>query len=206
MLEEKEEPKEDLSEKKKTYYSKILKITLYTSMVILIFIIAFFFFIKASVKSDFDGVKFTMIQEGDLVFYQTSIPFNNNGNLIPYYFYLRTSPKDLKQVPSELDNFSLMQLTAWSVQGNIDCNGYGNLAVQNLVLLHNATGLTFVRDDNATCDPRYNLIRLMPGDKTEIIYAGENCYNLTINNCEVFKPTERYFVEILVKLKELGRI
>ncbi|MCA9488074.1 MAG: hypothetical protein KC516_03890 [Nanoarchaeota archaeon] len=211
----KEERKEEVSKEesklkpaKKNYYSNILQITLIVAFFILILVFSLYFSVKASSNYNYNGIDFKTVQEGELILYQTAIPVMHKGSLTPYNFYLRTSPKELEKVDADFENFELMDLTAWNFEGDISCEGYGVIAMENLRILHNVTEMTFIRDDNATCDSqgRYNFIHIKEGSSNKITETGNNCYEITFKDCEILKPTERYFLEVLTKLKEINLI
>jgi hypothetical protein len=41
-------------------------------------------------------------------------------------------------------------------------------------------------------------LNVIPGEKTEINQIGESCYELTVNDCEILKGTERFMTEAFV--------
>ena len=72
----------------------------------------------------------------------------------------------------------------------------------NWVNLFKLSGITPIKDSNATCDSegRYTFIRLIEGNETKIEQYGPSCYNININNCEILKATERFMVQTFEKI------
>ena len=199
QVKKKEEPKKKRLSKK-DQNAKTFKMVGIICLAIIILIIAAYVYINSLRNSSYQGVEFTTMQEGKLIFYQTSIPVLVNGNtVVPYNFYLRTNPKQLKKVDFDTLDFQLMENAVISFEKDFNCDGDAIIAVANLAKLHEVLGISLIRDENATCDSRYSYLRLQEGDKTSIEKIGENCYILNINNCEILKVTERYMLEMFVQ-------
>ena len=203
----KQEKKQDKPKKKKLSKhdsnARTFKIVGIVCLAIIILIIAAYVYINSLRNYAYEGVEFTTVQEGKLIFYQTSIPVLVNGNtVVPYNFYLRTVPKQLKKVDFDTLDFQLMENAVMSFEKDFNCDGDAIIAVANLAKLHEVLGIDLIRDENATCDSRYTYLRLQEGDKTSIEKIGENCYILNINNCEILKVTERYMLEMFVRYNE----
>lgn len=189
--------------KKSEANARTLKIVLIVCFAIIIFILVAYFYINSLRSYTYEGVEFTTVQEGELILYQTSIPVPYEGGMAPYNFYLRTNPKKLQNVPFDNSDFKLMQNTVLNFQDEFDCEGYGIIAIANLVQLHSSMGINIIKDENATCDARYNFMNITLGDKTEIQKIDENCYNIVINDCEILPGTERMMLEMFVKYSEI---
>ncbi len=194
--------KKEQVELKETDKKRIVKFILITSAVIIVLILSAYFYIGSLRNYSYEGVEFQTIQEGKLIFYQTSVPVLYQGSLVPYNFYLRTKPQELKEVPFENSNFELMKISVLSFEKEFDCDGDAVIAIANLMKLHEVAGINILRDENATCDVRYNFFQLKEGEKTEIKKVGENCYELIISDCKILEATERLMLEMFVKLKE----
>lgn len=158
---------------------------------------------------EYEGVKFNVVKESDLVFYNTFIPIYNgapiSGNFIgDYNFYLRNDPRKIgEEVPFKGELYLLENIVVNSTE-EFNCDGNGIIAIANLANLFKQMGAEVMRDDNATCDWKgeYNFIRLLPGNATEIRMVGPGCYDLSINNCEILEVTERFMLEIFKKINE----
>lgn len=155
---------------------------------------------------DYKGVEFNVVKEGEIIFYNTAIPVSV-GNpttgyvTADYNFYLRNDPRKLeKNVPFE-GNLHLMKNIAIHSTEDFKCEGYGALAVANLVSLVGKLGGDIVRDENATCDElgRYSFIQLQPGEETSIEEVGNSCYYINIKDCEILQGTERMMIELFVQ-------
>ena len=202
QVKKKEEPKKKRLSKK-DQNAKTFKMVGIICLAIIILIIAAYVYINSLRNSSYQGVEFTTMQEGKLIFYQTSIPVLVNGNtVVPYNFYLRTNPKQLKKVDFDTLDFQLMENAVISFEKDFNCDGDAIIAVANLAKLHEVLGISLIRDENATCDSRYSYLRLQEGDKTSIEKIGENCYILNINDCKILEVTERYMLEMFVRYNE----
>ena len=165
---EKSKNKEKPKKKKTDPNSKTFQMVLIICFAIIVLVLAIYFYINSFKSYSYEGVDFTTVQEGDLILYQTSIPVPYQGTIAPYNFYLRTNPKKLQNVPFDNSDFKLMQNTVLNFQDEFDCEGYGIIAIANLVQLHSSMGINIIKDENATCDARYNFMNITLGDKTEI--------------------------------------
>lgn len=172
---------------------------------ILILFFAGHLFVNSLGTFDSKGVEFKVVREGELIFYQTQVPiYSEEGEKITdYNFYLRTDPRELEKIPFE-EQFELPKLVALNYSDEMDCNGYGIIVLTNLITLYKFSGAKITIDKNATCDPRgrYLFLNLQKSESTGIEKIGANCYNLNINNCELFPPTEKFMLETLAKIKE----
>jgi|APSaa5957512576_1039674.scaffolds.fasta_scaffold04953_3 hypothetical protein len=153
---------------------------------------------------EYDGVKFETVNYGDLILQQTSIEVIHNGQPTPYNFYLRTPIPKLKKILFEDSNkFELLKISGLNLESEFDCDGDQTIAIANLGNLHTQMGIQFVRDENATCDERYNLFTLVEADKTEIIEIAPHCYEVKIANCEILPATEKIMAEMFSKYAKL---
>lgn len=158
---------------------------------------------------EYEGVKFNVVKENDLIFYNTYIALYNGapitGNFIGNYnFYLRKNPKKIgEEIPFKGELYLFENIVINSTE-EFNCDGDGIIAIANLVNLLKQMGAEVIRDDNATCDWKgeYNFIRLLPGNTTNIRTVGPGCYDLSINNCEILEVTERFMLEIFKKINE----
>jgi hypothetical protein len=169
---------------------------------LLLMVAIYFFAIKSSNQFKYDGVKFTVIKQRQLTFYQTSFPVMYNGSKAVYNIYLRNDPRKLaKEVPVPETPISIDN-TVINITQEFDCNGDQVIAIANIVNLYGALGKKIMRDENASCDPfgRYMYIVIKPGNETRIDKVGPNCYNININKCEILQGTEMFITKILVRI------
>ena len=184
---------------KKESKSQTLKIIIIVCVVILVLILAAYFYINSMRTYTYQNVNFETVQEGNLILYQTSILVNYQGSIVPYNFYLRTNPRELKKVEFDTSEFELMKNTVINFEKEFDCDGYAIIAIANLAKLHEVLDINLVRDENATCDERYLYLNLKEGEETEIEQIDENCYNIVVDDCEILKATERIMLEMFIE-------
>jgi len=168
--------------------------------VLLLFVALYFFAIKNSNQFKYDGVKYTVIKQGQLTLYQTSFPVTYNGSKAEYNLYLREDPrKNGKAVPAPEGPIYISNTVINQTQ-EFDCNGDQIIAIANLANnLYPALGKKIMRDENASCDMlgRYMYVVIQPGNETRIDKFGPNCYSININNCQILEGTERFITKIL---------
>jgi hypothetical protein len=181
--------------------------TILTILILLILSVFMIYSIIESKKSfKYEGVEFNIIQEGELTFYNVQVPIysrKTEEKLRDYNFYLRTDPRKLEKIEFD-DEFTLMKLMAINYSENIDCGGYGLIALTNLIEIHELIGIKVVIDKNATCDSegRYTFLNIKKSNENKIEKIGQNCYNLYINDCDIFPTTERVMIETFAKIKQ----
>jgi len=178
--------------------NKIIKGFIIGIVAVLILVIAVYFFIHALRIQKYEGIKFETVRFGDLIMYQTSVPYFYQGQYVPYNFYLRTNPKKLKSMDFP-ENFALMKVSGASIPLDMTCDGDTTIALANLGILHEVIGASWVVDNNATCDERYNLYKIIEADKTEIVEISPRCYEVRVANCEILPATERIMLEMFAK-------
>ncbi|GBE19984.1 hypothetical protein BMS3Abin17_00715 [archaeon BMS3Abin17] len=170
----------------------------------LIFVISYIAI--GSMKSfEYKGVEFNIVNEGDLILYQTSVPVNYNGEVVPYNFYLRKDPRILGDIDFK-GELILSEDAVINMTEEFNCDGDEVIAIANLVKLYGLFGVNTIRDDNATCDSegRYMFIRILPGSKTAIEKTGPVCYDLNVNNCEILDVTERMMLELFIRVNKIN--
>jgi len=188
----KKEPKTDSK-------ADILKSILIICVGIIILIVASYFYINSLKNYTHQNVEFETVQEGKLTLYQTAITIMYEGKLTPYNFYLRTNPKELKDIKFDSSKFELMKNTVLGFEDSFDCDGDEIIAIANLAKIHEVMGINIVRDENATCDERYMYLNLKKGEETKIEVIEDNCYNVIVSDCEILKVTERIMLEMFVQ-------
>ncbi|MFH1591771.1 MAG: hypothetical protein ABIB47_00175 [Candidatus Woesearchaeota archaeon] len=204
-MEETKNIKDVPSKKQKNENNKILLLIFIIIGVIFIAFFSLYFFIESKKSFEYQGVKFTKIQEGSLTFYNTQIPiYAENGEQISVYnFYLRTHPKKLANLDFN-GTIELLKFVALNYSSDIDCSGYGIIALTNIINLYNLIEAKVIVDKNATCEPdgKYMFLNIQKTDENKIEKIGPNCYNLKVNGCNVFPTTERFMLDTFIKIKE----
>jgi len=203
----KEEVEAEVSKKEQaTDHSKILR-NFFIGMVILILLIVLVVYaVKSTKKFEYEGVDFEIVKTGDLVLYNTKIPVVVDGKNAEYNFYLRNDPRKIGKEVSFEGDLSLAQNLVINSTENFNCDGYGIIAIANLVNLYKISGINVMKDQNATCDQegRYAFINIQPGDETKVEKFGPACYNVHIYNCEILEGTERLMIESFIEINKLN--
>ncbi len=186
------------------YENKLLRnLFIGVGIFILIVLILFWVFSFAS-KFEYEGVKFKIVKEGNLILYQTSLPVIHNGQKATYNFYLRNDPRKLADIYFEGGLFMDDNMVINSTE-DFNCDGDGVIAIANLVKLYEIIGTKVIKDENATCDPElgYAFLQITSANQTNIEKFGPICYRLNIYNCEILKATERFMLETLVEVNKI---
>ncbi len=172
--------------------------------IIIILCIIVIFFINQAKNFEYEGVKFKIVKEGNLILYQTSIPVIYQGKEVPYNFYLRNDPRKLSKIPFEGD-INLAEILVINSTEDFNCDGDGIIAVANLLNLYKISGIEVIKDDTAMCDPegKYAFIQMQAGNETSIEKFGPACFNINIKNCEVLKALERLMIESFIEMNKL---
>jgi len=205
----KNEEKKDLEkfEKKIETQKKnnLLKVIFLIFGLILIAFFAGYSIMESKKSFEYKGVKFNVIQEGELTFYNTQIPiYSKSGEKISAYnFYLRTDPRELAKIDFN-GTITPMKLMALNYTEDLNCQGYGIIAMTNIINLYQLIGTKVTVDKNATCDTegRYAFLNIQKTSENKLEEIGTNCYNLNIKNCDVFPITEKFMLETFVKIKQ----
>jgi hypothetical protein len=165
-------------------------------------------FIIDSIRNfEYQGVKYTTIKEGKLIFYQTSFPIYSTitGNHVAdYNAYFRNDPRNLRDISFDgaLNRRSTMVLNFTGNPEEFNCDGDGGIAIANLAQVYKSIGTEVIKDPKAGCDPKgnYMFVQIKAGNQTEIKQTGISCYDLYVNNCEILKVTERFMNEAMVQI------
>ena len=186
--------------------NKILRnVLILSGAVILVFLIGYFI-INSIRHFEYEGVKFDVVKESDIIFYKTSIPVLYQGKIVPYNFYMRKDPRKLDDVAFEGEIVFLKEMVV-NITEDFNCDGDGIIAIANLVNLYGVLGTNVIKDENATCDSegRYVFMQIQPGDETSIEQVGPACYNLNVNNCEILEVTEKFMIETFIEFNKLNK-
>lgn len=191
-----------MKEERKKLNNALRWLLIFIGIFFLVLIISFFV-IKSSSNLKYGGLTFKAIQEGELLFYQTSFPIIYKGEVAEYNVYLRKNPKELSKKVEFSGEISSLQNSVIDIKKEFDCEGDQVIAIANLVNVYGAIGKKLMRDENASCDEfgRYMYIVVQPGEKTSIEQFGPSCYNINIKDCEILEGTERFILEILSKYR-----
>lgn len=205
---EKKEEKPSKKEIKKE--NNILKIVIFVIIGFVLTFLVIYGVMYYTSHFEVEGVKFDIVQVGQLTLYHTSLPVSYQGGLADYNFYLRTDPRVLQNLRFD-DEITIKKDMVINMESDFNCNGNGVIAIANLLNLYKLIGTEVIKDENASCDEifgRYMWINIREGDNTKVNEFGLNggCYNIDINNCEILEGTEKFmletFIEINKKLKE----
>jgi len=196
----KEDFPEQSKEQKKAQDKELKRILMFLGISFVV-VIAIFFLVNASRHFEYKDIKFNVIKEGKITFYNTEFPIYSSitGNHVAdYNIYLRKDPRKLEKIPFDGKVNLDVPIKKMVLESNYDekCEGDFNIAVANLMKSFSLIGIEVVKDENATCDSqgRYMFVEIEPGDKTKIEQIG-SCYKLIVNNCEILDVTEKFIVE-----------
>ncbi len=158
--------------------------------------------------SKYDGMKFEVVREGELIFYKTVFDVIYENKPTKYVFYLRNDPKELEKKINfkgelELRNFVVMESTT----ENLFCDGDWSIALANLLNLE-IFNMKFLKDEDAGCDPdgQYMFIQITEaekGEKSRIEQYGPSCYKLIVSDCEILPVTERFIIETFSEVNKI---
>lgn len=170
-------------------------------------------FIDSVRHFEYEGVKFNVVKEGELILYNTALPvYTQTGvslsghsilteHTADYNFYLRKDPRKLEYIPFN-GELKMRKILVINATKEFDCEGDEIIAIANLVNLYEFGGAQIMTDPNATCDSdgRYMFINLQEGEVSSIEQTGPACYNLNIKACEILEVTEKFMVETFVDI------
>jgi len=215
---EKEEEKPSKKEIKKE--NKVLK----TLIIVLVGFVLTFLIVYGmmyyTTHFEVEGVKFEVVNVGQLTLYQTSLPGMidvddkfvlgnyHSGEKADYNFYLRTDPRQLKKIDFQEGISQIKKENVLDLTDSFNCNGNGIIAIANVAKLYKAIGTNLIKDENASCEEsgRYSWIQVKESEDTNVERIGESCYNININDCEILEGTERFMLETLIEVnKELKK-
>ena len=174
--------------------------------VFILFFVIFLFITYKTANFNYEGVKFKIVKEGNLIFYNTAFPVYSEGGekISNYNFYIRNNPKKLKDIPF-IGELSFSGNMVINVTGNFDCEGDGVIAIANVVNLYNLLGTEVIKDQEAGCDAagRYIFLQIEAGNETKVEQFWNTCYRITINKCEILEGTERFMLKTFVETNKL---
>ena len=194
-VESEEKPTKEQIKKENKIFIQLISVIV---AIALIFFISFYV-INSAKKFEYKGLKFDVLNEGNVIFYHTSFKANIGGKTVDYNVFLRKDPRKLDKIPLN-GTLRIKEMTAINITGDLNCNGDGVIAIANMRQILNAAGGEVVNDKNATCDSlgRYTFLQIQESDKNSIEQTGQTCYTLNVNNCDILEVTERLIVRMLV--------
>ena len=201
-------PEEKVVEKGNEESKQLRNVFLVVGFLALMFIGAFVF-INSVRHFKYGGVDFNVVKEGELILYQTSLPVKvtdrTTGAVVrnDYNFYFRNDPRKLKDVVFD-GHVNIKQNVIMNFTENFNCDGDGVIGVANMMNLFGILKINAEINNSLGCskESQYTFLRLQSGNETGIEQVHTNCYDLTINNCEVLEVTEKYLIEMLIKLNQ----
>jgi hypothetical protein len=192
-IEEKKENQVEPNKKQIFGESRTLLIIGGVLLLLVIMFVGYFIFSNSSQSFVYNNVKYTLIQEGKLAFYNTQVSVTTGL----YNVYLRNDPRKLEQTVPFNGSMHISSLMNLNYSNDINCDGFGTIGIANIVNLYDALGTKIVRDSNSSCDPqgRYVDINIVVSNKTSIQEIAPGCYQINVANCEILPATERYVAE-----------
>jgi len=196
---------EKIAKKQVTEENKILKNILIGCLIAIIILVFFVLFFYSINRFEHREVKFTIDTKTmrGKVLYKTSFPLysEDNKHVADYNFFIRNDPRKLENIPFDGELVLLENMVINSTE-SFNCDGDGLIAVANLLNPLRVLDVNVIKDENATCDEdgKYMFVQIQNGNTTGIEQFGPACYNLNVNNCEILDVTERFMVEIFVKV------
>ena len=153
---------------------------------------------------DYEGLRFNVVKEGEIVFYNAVFPIYDGvtgKNIVDYNVYMRNDPRKLEDVVFD-GEVVLRKNTVLNSTADFNCDGDGMIAVGNLVQVFERFGTNVVKDPNVGCDAQgggHVFIQIREGDETSIEQFAPTCYNFYVSDCEILEVTEKFIVDLLVK-------
>jgi hypothetical protein len=209
MTEEKDNKEDEKEvEEKKRAQEKSQKDAVKTFLIVMagivgVFAIFFFIFYSAN-HFEYRGVKFAKVNMDGLIFYKTAFRTGSGSNNTVIR-YLRNDPRELNDSVSFNGELSVMENVMLNFEDDFNCNGDGPAAIGNLDVTTRPFGIHIYTNQNATCDPAggYTYIQLQNSNETSIEQIGPSCYEFNINNCEIIPVTERFILEMFIRIQEI---
>lgn len=163
-------------------------------------------FINSVRHFEYKGIKFEIVEEGEIIFYNTAFPMYHSmtgKHIADYNFYIRNDPRKLEKIPFN-GELALLDNLVVDMTEDFHCDGDGIIAIANLVKLYEVIGTNVMKDENATCDSqgRYMFIQIQERDETSIEQFGPACYKINVHDCEILESTERFMTETFVKIND----
>ncbi len=195
------ENKNDDKKQKEIQNQQLKRILITGSAIIIVFLLGFAI-INSIRHFEYRGLKFNVVKEGRLVFYNVVFPIYSSvtgKHVADYNIYLRKDPRKLEKIPfdGKMNLDTPLRKMVFESKYEKNCEGDFNIAIANFVKSFGLIGIQVIKDENASCDSygRYMYIVLQEGNETSIEQFGPACYNINIKDCEILEGTERFIVE-----------
>ncbi len=187
-----------------TNENRLLRNVLIALGILMLVFLATYFLINSSKNFEFKGVGYSVVNDnGGIAPYKTSLPVDYNGTKATYNFYLRNDPRKNDVIFS--GNIAPKKDLVIDSTDNFICNsGDVYIAVENLRRLYERFGTNMMKNESLKCSPsgEYMYLNVINGTENKIKQYGPSCYELTVNNCEVIKVTEKFMIETFAYAKE----
>jgi len=191
------------SGKQNKKHSKQLTYVVVACIIIVVCMFIYYWASIASTKFEYLGLNFQKTNEGNLVFYKSSVQITQaDGKLFNYVLNLRNDPREL-DVPKfpirflktnktfisinpdigECDDATLAFMTIGQFVGAMGIDGKGAFANKSLA---DEKQTPYVTCENSKTN---TVLLFEAGNKTSIVKEGE-CYRIKIANCELVKAVE----------------
>ena len=204
---EKEIDKPKISKEELEKQNRMLK-NIFVGLGVFVFVIIIVALSINSVRHfEYEGLKFNVVKEGELIFYNAVFPIYHRitgKHIVDYNVYLRNDPRKLEDIPFD-GEVILKEDAVINSTKDFNCDGDGIIAIGNLVQVLGTFGTEVISDPEAGCDAikgRYVFIKIREGEETSIEQWAPTCYNLYVNDCEILEVTEKFIVELLVKARQ----
>ncbi|MCL5018458.1 MAG: hypothetical protein M1416_01675 [Candidatus Pacearchaeota archaeon] len=202
-IEEEKAPSEN--QIKKEY--KTFKIIIITMLGFILMFLAVLWLINYLNNVNVGGVIFEIDRNAmaGKTLYRTSLPVKGGGMTgevtADYNFWLRNDPRKLDENIPFQGVLRLRKENVINLEEDFNCEGYGIIAIANLLKLYQIIGGNVIKDENASCDllGRYGYINILKGNETYIDKSGPACYNIYIKDCEILEGTERFMLEMFIE-------
>lgn len=210
-IEKKEEipPKRQIKKENKILRNVIIIMFGFALMFLIVYVMMYY-----NTHFEIEGVKFEVTKVGELTLYKTSLPgiINKSGNFemgvydtgqkADYNIYLRNDPRELKSIPFHGRITQIKKENVINLGDDFNCNGDGMIAIANLLKLYEVIGANMIKDENASCDEKgtYGWINIQKGNETELERLGPACFDISINDCEILKGTEKFMLDTLIEV------
>jgi hypothetical protein len=184
-------------------HKKALRTAFVVIILCALFFVLVYFFLNSARNFEYKGITGNVVREGNIIFYQISLPVEYQGKTVPYNFYLRNDPNKLQNIPFN-GSIVFKKNVVINSTGNLSCEGFGVIGVANLVQLYEILGAKVIRDENASCDAleRYLFLQIEEGNETRIDQTNNACYTIKISNCKILEATERLMYETISEAKK----
>src|SRR3989344_8374964 len=193
-------------------YDKQFKIFIIVMFSVLIVVFIAYSLNVKSQRFSYGGFDFEKTEQGKLTFYRTQV-LSTSGSVIMDMF-LRKNPRDLKDIPI---NGKIRLLGNILIASDLKCEA-SNIAGGELGLVlgtfaevkAGTMNLTLAQEKklpyaecNMTSEYGASVLLFKVGNKTEITQNKkyEDCYELTVKDCQVLEVAERFIIGIYAHSK-----